>query len=235
MVSGRVTTDGQSQIYHELMRFRPAELSLHAWAVKAGVSRTVWADMRRHGNPSRRTLEKLLVAAGSSLAEFEALRIGPDSQVAPHTRAVGDRSRGWSPAQLPPLPLLASAFGGEYSERGRGIELIEIRPGEMLDRVPRPPSLAGDPDAFAVTIVGESMWPRFRPGGRIAVSPRAPVAIGDDVMVRLRSNGEGKVLIKQLVRQDSAALDLRQFNPDRQFAVERAEIDAIFKVLGELI
>jgi phage repressor protein C with HTH and peptisase S24 domain len=54
-------------------------------------------------------------------------------------------------------------------------------------------------------------------------------------MVRLRSNGEGKVLIKQLVRQDSAALDLRQFNPDRQFAVERAEIDAIFKVLGELI
>ena len=111
----------ESVIYRELMRFRPAELSPNAWAVKAGVSRTVWADMRRHGNPSRRTLEKLLVAAGSSLAEFEALRIGPDSQVAPHTRAVGDRSRGWSPAQLPPLPLLASAFGGEYSERGRGI------------------------------------------------------------------------------------------------------------------
>ena len=51
----------------------PEGLSPNAWAVKAGVSRTVWADMRRHGNPSRRTLELLLAAADSSLAEFEAL------------------------------------------------------------------------------------------------------------------------------------------------------------------
>ena len=35
--------------------------------------------MRRHGNPSRRKLEKLLSAAGSPLAEFEALRIGATS------------------------------------------------------------------------------------------------------------------------------------------------------------
>jgi hypothetical protein len=236
MLSGLVTTDSESPIFRELMRFRPAELSPNAWAVKAGVSRTVWADMRRHGNPSRRTLERLLVAAGSSLAEFEALRLGPDSQVAPAARALGDLTRGWTPAQLPPLPLLASAFGGEWGEPGQGIELIEVGAGgDVLERLPRPPSLASDQDAFAVTIVGEAMWPRFRPGSRVAVSPRAPVALGDDVLVRLRDGGGGKVLIKQLLKQDSTGLDLRQFNPDRQFRVDRTEIDTIFKVLGELI
>ena len=71
-----MATGEDSQVYRDLMRFKPEGLSPNAWAVKAGVNRTVWADMRRHGNPSRKTLEKLLVAAGSSLAEFEALRIG---------------------------------------------------------------------------------------------------------------------------------------------------------------
>ena len=65
-----MTALGESQIYRDLMRFKPESLSPNAWAVKAGVSRSVWSDMRRHGNPSRRTLQKLLAAAGSSLAEF---------------------------------------------------------------------------------------------------------------------------------------------------------------------
>jgi hypothetical protein len=71
-----MSADEDCAIYRDLMRFKPEELTANGWAVKAGVSRTVWADMRRHGNPSRRTLEKLLAAASSSLAEFEALRLG---------------------------------------------------------------------------------------------------------------------------------------------------------------
>ena len=74
-VRAMVLTD-EPPLYRDLMRLKPDELTPNGWAVKAGVSRTVWSDMRRHGNPSRRTLEKLLDAAGSSLAEFEALRIG---------------------------------------------------------------------------------------------------------------------------------------------------------------
>ena len=66
----------ESQVYRDLMRLKPEHLTPNAWAVQAGVSRAVWADMRRHGNPSRRTLEKLLTAVSSSLAEFEALRLG---------------------------------------------------------------------------------------------------------------------------------------------------------------
>jgi SOS-response transcriptional repressor LexA len=226
-----------SDIYDDLMRFKPEGITLNAWAMKAGVSRTVWSDMRRHGNPSRRTLDKLLTAVGSSLAEFEALRVGavspPDAAAHP---GLSERRGAWGAAQLPALAVVDSAMGGEW---GEGIELTELRTGEIVDRVARPPSLAGDPTAYAVTIVGDSMWPRFRPGRRIAVSSRSPVAIGDDVLVKLNRHqarpGTTAVLIKELVRRSSSAVELRQFNPDRTFEVAPSEIAAIEKVLGELV
>jgi hypothetical protein len=219
------------------MRFKPEGLSANAWAVKAGVNRTVWADMRRHGNPSRRTLEKLLVAAGSSLAEFEALRIGPEFAPVPQPSAVGEgRGRGWIPQSLPPLPLRESALAGEWGGAGSGIEVMEVRTGTEIDRLPRPASLAGDPDAYAVTIVGDSMWPRFRPGRRVAISPRSPVAIGDDVLIRLkREGGQQLVLLKELVRRTADHIEVRQFRPDIVFMIDPADVTAIEKVAGELI
>jgi hypothetical protein len=230
----------ESAIYRDLMRFRPDGLTPNAWAVRAGVSRTVWADMRRHGNPSRRTLEKLLTAAGSSIAEFEALRVGPGPSASRGgSQGVGEpQRRGWAPPPLPPLPLLPSSLAGEWGEAGLGIELMEIRRQEPIDRLPRPQSLAADDSAYSVTVVGDSMWPRFRPGRRVAISQRSPVAIGDDVLVRLRSRGEGEgehVLLKELVKRTADGLELRQFKPDVTFKVDAAEVAAIDKVVGELI
>jgi len=235
--------DEDSQIYRDLMRFSPEGLTPNAWAVKAGVSRTVWTDMRRHGNPSRRTLEKLLAAAGSSLAEFEMLRIGgPEGALPAAGASLGEsRRRGWIPQSLPPLPLRACSLAGEWGGDTGGIELMEIRYRSELDRLPRPAKLAADPDAYAVTVVGDSMWPRFRPGRCVAVSPRSPVAIGDDVLVRLsREEPDGDcgvrlVLLKELVRRTSACIELRQFNPDKVFTVDVADMEAIEKVAGELI
>ena len=220
-------------LFDELMRFKPDGLTANAWAVKAGVSRNFWNDLRRHGNPSRRTLEKLLAAADSSLAEFEAMRVdGPSAAVATAANRLSDPgSRSWAPAAPPPLPVLLSAFGGEWGGTGSGIELTAIRRAEQLDPVTRPASLAGDADAYAVTIIGDSMWPRFRPGRRIAISPRAPVAIGDDVVVLI---GPERALIKELVRRRATSIELRQFNPDLTFQVEEADIVAVHRVAGEL-
>lgn len=236
-----MTAAGESQIVRDLMRFKPEELSPNAWALNAGVSRSVWTDMRRHGNPSRRTLERLLAAAGSSLAEFEALRLGPEPRqpVSIAAGRFGDARSVWNPARLPPLPLIVSNLAGEWGDPDSRIELVEIRPRELLDRLPRPTSLATDPDAYAITVVGDSMWPRFRPGRRIAVSPRSPVAIGDDVLVRLRqpasSDGRELVLIKELVKRTAGYVELRQFNPDVGIRVEAVEVEAMLKVAGELI
>jgi hypothetical protein len=234
----------ESQIYRDLIRFKPDSLTANAWAVKAGVSRAVWADMRRHGNPSRRTLEKLLSAIGSSLAEFEALRVGHDR--APRMIAAGRLgdagAQPWEPAHLPPLALVRTALAGEWNEAGSAIDLMEVWSGAFVERLPRPTSLAGDTQAYAVTIVGEGMWPRFRPGRRVAVSPCSPVAVGDDVLVRLtpspdsreRSGGSEPALVGELVSRTNDYARLRQFKPDREFQVDAAEIEAIHRIAGEL-
>lgn len=237
-------TRESSRIYDDLMRFKPEDMTPNAWAMNAGVSRTVWTDMRRHGNPSRRTLERLLIAAGSSLAEFEALRIGGTADVEAGARStVGDRGRAaWRAAQLPPLPLVATIVGGQWGHSQRGIELTELRTGELVEQLPRPVSLANDHSAYAITVVGDSMWPRFRPGRRIAVSPKAPVGIGDDVLVKLKGgthdDSSGAIvstLIKELVRRTGSGVELKQYNPEITFEVPAAEIDGIEKVMGELI
>jgi len=227
-----------SDIHDDLMRFKPDGMTPNGWAMKAGVSRTVWSDMRRHGNPSRRTLEKLLSAAGSSLAEFEALRIGGGSARPPERgSAISERRGLWGREQLPPLPVLATAIGGEWGDPESKVELTELSSSEIVERVPRPASLANDASGYAITIVGDSMWPRFRPGRRVAVSAKLPVSIGDDVLVKLasRSRETVPVLIKELVRRTGSGLELRQFNPDTIFHVPAAEIAGIEKVLGELI
>lgn len=232
-----------SPIYDDLMRFKPEGLTPNAWAVIAGVSRTVWADMRRHGNPSRRTLEKLLMAAGSSLAEFEALRVsGAPLREPVAIPGISDRHAGnWEGRQLPPLPVLATAMAGEWGDEAGSVELTELRTDKLVDHLARPASLANDHSAYAITLVGNSMWPRFRPGRRVAVSPKSPVVIGDDVLVKLRPVSDDPrgaavpVLIKELVRRSSSGVELRQFNPDVTFDVAATDIDAIEKVLGELI
>jgi hypothetical protein len=231
----------ESQLYRDLMRLKPDGWTANAWAVKAGVSRTVWTDMRRHGNPSRRTLEKLLTVAGSSLAEFEALRIGDVRPLPSGQSAAGvtDASvSGWRPAQLPPLPLIASSLAERWDGGEIQVELTELRLGKVLDRLPRPLSLAGDAGAYALTIVADSMLPRFRPGRRVAVSPKAKVEIGDDVLVTLSDTRpkEGTlVLIAELVRQTASRIELRQFSPNVTFTVEAGDIASINKVMGELI
>ena len=233
-----MTGDEHSQIFDDLMRFKPEELTLNGWAVRAGVSRTVWADMRRHGNPSRRTLERLLTAADSSLAEFEALRLGAHAITTREvTGSLADKAGwGWSPARHPSLPLLATSLAGEWGQAGSGIELAAVQWEEVVEMVARPSSLAVDRDAYALTVVGDSMWPRFRPGRRIAVSPRSPIAVGDDVLVRLRpSASSGQILMKALIKRTNDTIELRQFNPDLKFSVDNSQVEAIHKVVGELI
>ena len=69
------------------------------------------------------------------------------------------------------------------------------------------------------------------------MSPKAPIAIGDDVLVRLGTKGASGdlVLIKELVRRTSAVVELRQFNPDITFSVDAAEVADMQRIAGELI
>jgi hypothetical protein len=156
----------------------------------------------------------------------------------------GDRpfEEKYGSGELPAIPVLGAAIGMTSFDPERHIELTELDANEVLDHVARPVSLARDKEAYALTIVGDSMWPRFRPGRRVIVSPRAPVSIGDDVVVQLRgTEGDAEhrdrvtmVLVKELVRRTATHFELRQFNPDATFQVDSRRVAAIHKVIGEV-
>jgi hypothetical protein len=144
--------------------------------------------------------------------------------------------------ELPPIPLLGTALAMTTFDPEKHIELTEVDAADVIDTLARPVSLARDSDAYALTVIGDSMWPRFRPGRRIVVSPRAAIQIGDDVVVQLRgTNGDAEsrdrvalVLVKELVRRTAAFVELRQFNPDMTFQVEATRIVKMHKVVGEI-
>ena len=221
-----------AELLEELMRFRPEGLTANGWAVKAGVSRTIWTDLRRHGNPSRRTLEKLLSAAGMSLAEFEALRVGGAASTPLADGMLADGSRGWRAAPLAPIPLFETRAAGEWGEDRSNIEVHAIDRAKLVGELDRPAALAADIDAYGVTIAGTSMWPRFRAGRQLLVSPAASVAVGDDVLVELIG---GNVLISELAYRADGRIELRQFNPDVTFEVSTNDVRALHKVVGEAI
>jgi len=206
-------------------------------------------DMRRRrGLPTSDRLDRLARLLGTSsdwLLNGGTEHFPPTDKVRSEIRGTGMAARdveaAWvGPGPHKPVPLVGSAFGGEWSD---GIEMTELHLAEVLDYLGRPPSLQTDRDAYAVEIVGDSMAPRFEPGERAFVSPRSPVRIGDDVIVQLaESGGEGSdmagrvtmVLIKRLVRRTPAFLELRQFNPDRTFTVPVDRVAAVHRVRGRL-
>lgn len=233
-------------MFRSLAAVKPDALSWNAWAMKAGVGRSIFTEIRRHGNPTNETLDKLLTAIEVPRSHFETVRLGAFGNVTDTgmTDAQAQAAMGDPLAKMKRLPLVGSAIGGAFDE-AEHVELTELVMGDVLDHLPRPEKLAGDRRAYALTIVGESMAPRFEPGEIALVSPQQPVAIGDDVIVQLRSeagedadpdhaNRVTMVLIKRLVKRTARELTLRQFNPETTFTVPIAQVAATHKVVGRV-
>jgi phage repressor protein C with HTH and peptisase S24 domain len=214
--------DDDPPLLRDLMRFKPEGWTANAWAVEARVSRSVWTDIRHHANPSRRTLERLLTAAGSSLAEFEALRIAPPPPTRAETRAsvVADASRNWRSPSLVPIPI----YPAQAEPGVRPLTMLRFDPQRSLGSVQRPASLIGETAAFALPVVDDAMRPRFRPGRQIIVVPGRAVTAGDDVLAVV---GEGLAAIAVLVERRDDGLLLRQHRSDAIVALPLCEVHLI--------
>lgn len=234
--------EARPPLYRLLKSIQPPALASEAaWARKAKVSSSFFQDVKKGARPRSDNLEKVIEAAGISPAQFYALEAPVRSEVTGSGLAgTSDVRRAfYGEDPLPSMPLLGTAVGAESSDIEEDVELTELHLGEVLDYLARPASLASDKDAYALTIVGDSMFPRFEPGERAAVSPRATIVIGDDVIVQLRGIDDSDerikmVLIKRLVRRTAAYVELRQFNPDKTFRVEARRVAAMHKVTGRL-
>jgi phage repressor protein C with HTH and peptisase S24 domain len=202
---------------------------------------------RRRGLPTSERLARLakllgttsdwLLHGGLEGPILDRAMLNPDGTMKSErdpTVTASDASSTWTgPTPHKPVPLIGSAFGGEWEA---GIELTELRFSEVLDYIARPPFLQMDAESYALEIVGDSIVPRFEPGERAFVSPLSPVRIGDDVVVQLKSTGDPpttgtySALIKRLTKRSPDFVELRQFNPDLTFQVPMERVSAIHRV-----
>ena len=165
-----------------------------------------------------RTLAGLLRCDASELQSREA-EAAPDA-TAPHVAL----------SRTPPmvtgsrnLPILGYAKGGE--------DAFFIDNGEIAGYTMRPHVLDGVSDAYAVEFWDTSMEPALKHGHLGWVHPRKPVKPGDDVVVQL---ADGQALVKSLVRRTETHLVLRQYNPAKDFKVDRADVKSIHLIVGTL-
>lgn len=125
------------------------------------------------------------------------------------------------------LPVFSSAQGGDDGEMIIG--------NDPVDWIARPDPLQNVQQAFAVYVTGDSMEPRYEAGEVLFIHPSKPPLPGDDIILQSHEHhGQRRALIKRLVRQDGQQWFVRQFNPDRTFALNKSNWPTVHLVTGKL-
>lgn len=173
-------------------------LSPSGLARKAGLDPTSFNLSKRQAAdgksrwPSTESLAKVLQATGARLEDFTALVMG--------ARAMPDaRPKGRN--KIPLIGMAQAGVEGFFDDGG-------YPAGAGWDEVELPS--AGDVNAYALTISGDSMEPVYREGDAIIVSPAAPVRVGDRVVARAT---DGAVMAKLLTRRTALRIELTSLNP----------------------
>lgn len=128
---------------------------------------------------------------------------------------------------LPKIPLYGHAVGGTDGEF--------VLNGNKLDDIIAPPSISGIHGAYAVTVAGDSMEPRYEDGETVFVDPKKRVMRGDYVVVQIQEKDEGPRLayIKRFLRHNDKELVLEQFNPPKELRFpHRCVVSVDYVVMG---
>lgn len=124
------------------------------------------------------------------------------------------------------LPVLGEAVGGSDGQYSFN--------GHILDYVACPPSLQNVPNAYAVYIDGESMWPRYKAGETVYVHPTKPSRRGDDVIVQIKPASEDMPplgYVKEFVGWAGSDLVLRQYNPEGEIRFARVDVVSVHPIV----
>jgi phage repressor protein C with HTH and peptisase S24 domain len=142
---------------------------------------------------------KATVAEGSIPSNIVSLREVPNAEIGEKVKAAG-----------PKIPVFGQAVGGVDGEF--------IMNGSILYEVMAPPTISDISGAYAVSIAGDSMTPRYDDGEIAFIDPSRRVRKGDYVVAQIRYEEEGPILafVKKFVRHNADELVLEQFNPPKQ-------------------
>jgi phage repressor protein C with HTH and peptisase S24 domain len=127
------------------------------------------------------------------------------------------------------VPVYGTVVGGD----GNHLVDFELN-GAVVDYVRRPQRLAARTDVFAAYVQGDSMIHWREPGQLVYVESARPPRVMDYVLVELKPPvGEGTrpAMIKRLLGVTPTKLRLRQYNPARDFDIDRRTVLRLYRVL----
>jgi SOS-response transcriptional repressor LexA len=130
------------------------------------------------------------------------------------------------PASHFTIPLYGQAVGGIDGE-------FVLNDGTKLADIPAPPALATITGAYAVSVSGESMEPRYYDGEVVFVNPRQRPVKGNFVVAQIHNPNDGPPLafVKRLVRYNEGGLVLEQFNPVKELRFEHRQVISLHVVV----
>lgn len=101
--------------------------------------------------------------------------------------------------------------------------------GNILFEVMAPPIISHISNAYAVSVSGDSMSPRYEDGEVCYVDPSRRVKAGDYVIAQIRREEDGPILafVKKFKRHNSSGLILSQFNPERELHFPHNEVVSV--------
>lgn len=128
------------------------------------------------------------------------------------------------------LPVLGVGAGSGESD---DVD-FELNAGGPIDFLVRPSVLENVRNAYVIYIVGESMSPWRRPGEPVIANPARPAQSGDRVVIQLKQKSEADAIrgyVKELVRTTGSYFVVRQYNPVREFQIERRRVKDVHRVM----
>ena len=127
---------------------------------------------------------------------------------------------------IPLINKVAAGYPSDFTDKGY--------PVGIADEYVSIPDIE-DEHAFAVTVLGDSMEPRFHEGDVLIISPAEAIASGDVCFVRIDQAGESGSTIKQVWFDDEETVRLESQNPKYPSRVlSRDEIGGIYRAVRRL-
>lgn len=224
-------------LFRDRLRARLTELGKSPY----GVSREMGAntgyvrdllDPKKSANPSA---DKLAALASILETTTDYLTGMADNPGQPRSEIlVQDRRLPWRDEGQagPGIPVMGSAFCDDLAVEGTDgehyqVERVLLEQDHSVQMIRRPEALRHALKAYAFYYYGASMEPRYFQGEMGIADPTRPARPGDFVVVPLTDGQSADimtVLVKQLVRETSAYVELRQFNPPMVFRIPRQQI-----------
>ncbi|HYC63999.1 MAG TPA: S24 family peptidase [Reyranellaceae bacterium] len=217
--------DAPRKLLVDTLAQRP-DLDLKKLSLAIGRNHAYLQQFLMRGSPrelpeaARHALAPLLGVSPDDLRSYappsgDGTRLGGDLRVAGPLRA----------AERADLPVYASAEGG-----GGAIVITS----EPIDFVRRPEPLLSVRDGYGCYVIGDSMSPAYEQGDLLLIHPGKPVRPGDDcVFVREQTDGTQHALVKRLLRTSTEKFRVRQFNPARDFDLDRAQWTRVQLIVGK--